>query len=130
MLELTIDEKVYPFNFGMGFMREINKRMSRPVDGMVDTKKNIGLQYKIAELIDGDVETLVEVLEAANKGMAPRVTREMLDNYIDSEDVEIDELFKTVMDFLSKTNATKKTTAAILKAVEEEKAKRAAQTAN
>lgn len=130
MLELTIDGKVYPFNFGMGFMREINKRMSRPVDGMVDTKKNIGLQYKIAELIDGDVETLVEVLEAANKGMSPRVTREMLDNYIDSEDVEIDELFKTVMDFLSKTNATKKTTAAILKAVEEEKAKRAAQTAN
>lgn len=39
MFELTINDTVYQFNFGMGFMREINKRVSAPVDGLKDVKK-------------------------------------------------------------------------------------------
>ena len=68
MMELTIDGNVYEFSFGMGFMREINKRVGTPVDGVPDVKKNIGLQYMVASIIDGDIEALVEVLDIANKG--------------------------------------------------------------
>ena len=71
MLELTINEQVYEFNFGMGFMREINKRVGTPVDGLPDIKKNIGLQYYIAGVMDGDVESLVDILDVANKGHDP-----------------------------------------------------------
>ncbi|MFR2188797.1 MAG: tail assembly chaperone, partial [Blautia sp.] len=41
-MELTINGQVYQFNFGMGFMREMNKKVTMPVDGVKDAKKNIG----------------------------------------------------------------------------------------
>ena len=123
MLELTINDAVYQFNFGMGFLREINKRVSTPVDGLKDVTKNIGLQYMIAGVVDGDPEALVDILEVANKGQNPRVTRNLLDSYIDSEDTDVDALFDEVIDFLRSANATKKATVALLEAAEKEKAK-------
>lgn len=126
MFELTIKDIVYQFNFGMGFLRETNKKVSTPVDGLKDVSKNIGLQYLLAGVIDGDLEALVEILETANKGQNPRVTRQLLDSYIDDEDTDIDSLFNEVLDFLKSANATKKTVAALLEAIENEKAKAAA----
>lgn len=123
MLELTINGTVFEFNFGMGFMREINKKVSAPVDGLKDVNKNIGLQYTVASVIDGDVEALVDLLDAANKGHSPRVTRALLDAYIDDESTDIDGLFESVIDFLKSANATKKTMAQLLEAVERQKAK-------
>ncbi|MFR9207032.1 MAG: tail assembly chaperone [Lachnospiraceae bacterium] len=123
MYELTINDVVYQFNFGMGFMREVNKKVCTPVDGLKDVKKNIGLQYLVASILDGDVEALVEILAAANKGQNPRVTNALLDAYIDDENTDIDKLFEEVIDFLSNANATKKVTEALLKAMEEQKNK-------
>lgn len=123
MYELTIDGVVYQFHFGMGFMREVNKRIATPVDGLKDVKKNIGLQYLIASLFDGDVEALVEILEAANKGQNPRVTRPLLDKYIDDDSTDIDALFDEVLDFLSRANATRKVVETLKKAMEEQKNK-------
>ena len=123
MYELTIDGVVYQFHFGMGFMREVNKRIATPVDGLKDVKKNIGLQYLIAGLFDGDVEALVEILEAANKGQNPRVTRPLLDKYIDDDSTDIDALFDEVLDFLSRANATRKVVETLKKAMEEQKNK-------
>lgn len=122
MFELTIDGNVYGFSFGMGFMREMNKRITTPVEG-TNANKNIGLQYAVAGIMDGDVEELVNVLDAANKGFIPRVNRDQLDKYIDDENTDIDVLFETVMDFLKRANATKKTVAQLLKAVEEQQKK-------
>ena len=124
MLELTIKGTVYQFNFGMGFMRGINKLVGTPVDGLPDVKKNIGLQYYIAGVIDGDVEALVDVLDMANKNNEPRGTRDLLDSYIDDEETDIDALFDTVLGFLEITNATKKVAANLLAMVEAEKAKK------
>lgn len=121
MLELTINEQVYEFNFNMGFMREINKRVGTPVDGLPDIKKNIGLQYYIAGILDGDVESLVEVLDIANKGNTPRVTKALLDVYIDDESTDLDALFESVKDFLSRANATKNTMKSLLEAIEMQK---------
>lgn len=45
-MELTINGQVYQFNFGMGFMREMNKKVTMPVDGVKDAKKNIGLEIR------------------------------------------------------------------------------------
>ena len=123
MLELTIKGEVYQFNFGMGFLREINKKISAPVDGLKDVNKNIGLQYTVASVIDGDPEALVDVLEVANQGFSPRVSRNLLDSYIDDAETDIDDLFKTVIDFLKNANATKKAVETIQEAVEKQKAK-------
>lgn len=123
MFELTIEGKVYQFNFGMGFLRELNKKVSAPVDGLPDVKKNIGLQYVIAGVIDGDLEDLVDVLDCANKGQSPRVTKQLLDSYIDSEETDVDALFESVLDFLKSANATKKVTLNLLEELEKQKAK-------
>ena len=119
MMELTINGSVYEFNFGMGFLREINKRVQTPVDGLKGVDKNIGLQFTVASIIDGDVEALVDALDIANKGMIPRITRQELDAYIDDVDTDIDGLFTMVIDFLSKANATKKTVASLQEAIKE-----------
>lgn len=123
MLELTIKGQVYEFNFGMGFMREINKKVGVPVEGLPNVTKNIGLQYYCAGVIDGDVEALVEMLDVANKGFKPRVTREILDNYIDDKSTDLEELFAKVLDFLLTANATKRVVKALKEAVEAERAK-------
>lgn len=127
MFELTIKDTVYSFKFGMGFLRDINKMLGKPMDGIPDAKQNIGLQYKIGGIIDGDVEALVDVLDIANKTQQPRISRALLDEYIDEECTDIDRLFEDVLDFLKNANATKKTTNALLEMVEKEKAKQAAQ---
>lgn len=123
MFELTINGTVYQFNFGMGFLREVNKKIGVPVDGLPDVKKNVGLQYTVAGIIDGDLEALIDALDIANKGYSPRVTRALLDSYIDDPSTDIDVLFEGVLDFLKNANATKKTMKNLLEAIEAEKAK-------
>ena len=121
-MELTINGQVFKFNFGMGFLREINKT-AKVHSGDVD--KNVGFRYAVAGIIDRDPETLVDVLYTANSGQDPRVTKPLLDSYIDNENTDIEELFDTVMDFFEKTNATKSLTKKVLEAVGEERKKAA-----
>lgn len=118
-LEIEIDSKVYPFKFGMGFMREVNKLVSKPVDGVPGVKQNIGLQYTLAQIIDGDVEALIEALIIANKGCEPRITRTKLDEFVESEDTDIDGLFGQVKDFLRTANVTKKTMNTLMNAIQQ-----------
>lgn len=127
MYELTVNDKVVQFNFGMGFLREMNRKVSVPVEGMQGVKQNIGLRYNVARLIDGDVEALVDVLDAANLGCEPRVTRKTLDEFVDQADTDIDEVFSKVLGFLKTANATRKVTESVMEAVEREmkKAKKA-----
>lgn len=123
MFELTIKETVYPLNFGMGFLREINKKVVTPVQGNTNITQNIGLQFNVARLIDGDLEALVDVIDLANKGQTPRVTRAALDAHIEDEETDIDGLFEAVKDFLSRANATKKTTLEVIEQVAKKLAK-------
>lgn len=124
MLELTINDVVYQFHFGIGFMKEINHRVQKaPNPEAPDVKQNVGLQFAVAGLIDGDVETLADVLDVANKAQKPRITTNTLYGYLDDENTDIDALFEEVLDFLKRTNATKKTTNAVLEMVENERAK-------
>ena len=118
MFELIINDTVYQFNFGMGFLRDINKKIDIPVDGLPGVRENVGLRYTVGMLIANDLETLVEVLFTANKGFNPRITPEKLDAYIEDADTDIDALFERVLDFLKKSNATRKTVCDILEAFE------------
>ena len=129
MMELTINGQVYQFNFGMGFLREANKLVSSSVEG-TNVKKDIGARYMIARVIDGEADALVDLLDVANKGQNPRVTKAALDAYIDNSDTDIDQLFDDTMDFLGKANATKKMVAKMQEAIEEAKAQQKQQNQN
>lgn len=118
MFELTINNTVYQFNFGFGFLRDINKTY-KSVDEKTKQERELGLQYNIASLIDGDVEAIVTILDIANKGCDPRITRQDIEKYIEDENTNIDNLFDTVMVFLSKANCTKKEVQKFMENLEE-----------
>ena len=44
-MELTINGQVYQFHFGMGFLREVNKIVNSPVEGIPVMKKDICARY-------------------------------------------------------------------------------------
>lgn len=121
MMELTINGQVYQFNFGMGFLREANKTVSEKISNATDKKKDVGATYMIAGIMDGDPEDLVNALDLANKGQNPRVTKALLDSYIENPDTDIDQLFEDTMDFLERANATKNIVERLKKRIEEAK---------
>lgn len=117
MYELQINRNTYQFNFGLGFMRDLNKNLTVPVENIKGKTKEIGMRYIIAEVIDGDIEALEKVLLTANKGFSPRLERGELDAHIENEDTDIEQLFETVLGFLEKANVSKKTTTELLKEI-------------
>lgn len=124
MFELTINNKVYNFNFGLGFIRELNPKVTKAIDGVKGKVQELGLQYAIGGIIDGDIEDLINVLLTANKGCeGERLTIKELEAHIEDSNTDLDELFEQVLDFLSKANCTKKTVKNLQKAIEDQKVK-------
>lgn len=121
-MELTINGNVYQFSFNIGFLRNINKTITVDVDGMDGVKRNVGLRYSVGLLLDGDLETLVDVLELANKGQSTRLTKKAIEDYIDNADTDVDEVFDSVIEGLKQANATKKATLATIKAIKKAQA--------
>lgn len=124
MFELTIKEKVYQFRFGMGFVRKIDKTKKEKVEG---SEVDVGLQYAVAALIDEDPLGVVDLLFTANETETPRVTKALLDEYIEDENTDFEGMCKEILDFFKRGNCTKKKTLAVIELVEKQKAK-AAQT--
>jgi len=108
MFEIEMNGTVYKFKFGMGFLRTVEEKAKVPVEGMPGQQVNAGLQMLIGHMLQYDTDELAELLYLANQGFEPRVTRKTIDAYIDDEDTDIDALFEQVMDFLKRSNATKK----------------------
>ena len=121
-MELTINGNVCQFSFNIGFLRNINKTITVDVDGMDGVKRNVGLRYSVGLLLDGDLETLVDVLELANKGQSTRLTKKAIEDYIDNADTDVDEVFESVIEGLKQANATKKATLATIEAIEKAQA--------
>lgn len=117
MKELTIKGQVYQFNFGMGFLKEIDKTVQiKSENGKVE---DAGLRYAIGGLIDGNPKAICTILYYGNKGQNPRITEALIEEFIDDPDTDIEDLFEMVMDFLKNSNATKRITEKMLKAVED-----------
>lgn len=127
MFELTINDKVYQFNFGFGFRRELDPKVTRKIDGVSGRVEQLGVQMAIAGVMDGDIEDILTVLDCGNKGLDPRITRKELEEYIENPETDIDELREKVLDFLNRANATKNTVARLKELEAEQKAKKEAE---
>lgn len=110
MRELEIGGQIVNLNFGMKFLKDINKSITVPVDGIPNLKENVGLKYIVGQMMEGDVEALSNVIFTANAGCDPRFTRDAIDNLIESDDTNIDKVFDDIMGFLKTSNPTKKAT--------------------
>lgn len=117
-MELVINEKTYTLNFGMRFLRDINKKVEAPIEFGSAIKQQIGLKYFVSLLLDGDITALATVMLTANAGQKPNLTQAIVDNYFDDENTDIDALFDSVMEGLETANATKKVVIQLKEAVE------------
>lgn len=117
-MELVINEKTYTLNFGMRFLRDINKKVEAPIEFGSAIKQQIGLKYFVSLLLDGDITALATVMITANAGQKPNLTQAIVDNYFDDENTDIDALFDSVMEGLETANATKKVVIQLKEAVE------------
>lgn len=123
MYDIEINGTSYPVKFGMNFIREINQRVTVSMDAWGGKEENVGLNYYIAKLMDGDLEALQQILFVANKTETPKLNISMLNNWFEDENTDIDAIFKQVTDFLSEANCTKRAYKAIKIAVEEQNQK-------
>lgn len=119
MFELVIKDVAYPLNFGMGFVRKLDKSVNIPVDGLPGVKKDIGLTYAIMSLMDNDIVMLANVIDIANEGQNPRLTKSAIDAYLEDENTNIEELFDKILGFFKSANCTKRTAARVDAALKE-----------
>ena len=106
--ELIMNGQPYAFNFGMGFLKEINSKAVSKVPNS-NYSINTGLKFIMAQVIDRDVEALCDVLMVANRGETPRLNVKELYAFIEDENTDIEAVFDEVIDFFGKANATKTT---------------------
>lgn len=119
MQSIEINGTAYPVKFGMSFIREINKRVTMTMDAWGGKEENVGLNYYIAKVLDGDLEALQQVLFVANKTENPKLTINLLNDWFEDESTDIDAVFEEVKGFLVRSNCTKRTYKTIEKAAEE-----------
>ena len=119
MFELVIKDVAYPLNFGMGFVRKLDKSVNIPVDGLPGVKKDIGLTYAIMSLMDNDIVMLANVIDIANEVQNPRLTKAAIDAYLEDENTNIEELFDKILGFFKSANCTKRTAARVDAALKE-----------
>ena len=119
MFELVIKDVAYPLNFGMGFVRKLDKSVNIPVDGLPGVKKDIGLTYAIMSLMDNDIVMLANVINIANEGQNPRLTKDAIDAHLEDESTDIEELFNKILGFFKSANCTKRTAARVDAALKE-----------
>lgn len=117
MYTREIGGKIYEFKFGIGFARDIDKM--QVVKGDDGLQKKVGMTYAIAGLMDGDFEKLIDCLMAGNKyAGGERLDRKAVEEWLESEDVDIDQECKDLLDFLETSGFTRRRIKNIKEAVE------------
>lgn len=126
MYTREINGKLCEFNFGLGFVREIDRR--RLVEGEDKQKHKMGLTYAIAGLMDCDYEALIDCLLIGSK-YAPGETlrREEVESWIDTEEIDLEKECNELLDFFVKCSFTRKKTEELKEAVTRDKALKEAQ---
>ncbi|WP_462336084.1 tail assembly chaperone [Holdemanella biformis] len=105
-MEIEVNGEIYKLVAGFGFLHEVNKKLAVDVKS-AGTKKEIGLKYMVASIIDGDIDALVDCIFYMNSGQTPRLKKQQIESYL--EDVEdIDKVFEDVINFLSHANVCRK----------------------
>ena len=123
IMELEINGEMYKFRAGFAFIREIEPMKKQKQNGV---EQDVGLNYVIGGIIDGDAQALLMTLNAMNKSEDKRVKKADLEQYIEDECEDIDKLFEDVLDFLKSANCTRKKTEKFLEMVRDLEAEQAA----
>lgn len=103
-MQLTINEKTVNVRFGVGFVRELDKRFPLEAKGV---KLGMVLSMKIPEILGGDVASLSDVIYAGTVLETKRPSQQEIDEFIDNHS-DIEALFDEVLKELEESNAGKR----------------------
>lgn len=116
MLNMTIGDKDYDVNFGIAFVRELDKKHSEAYGENI--KYGVGLMVMLSKLLIGDVTALEDIIYAGTCTEGKRPSQKDMDEFIDTHE-DIDALFEEVIEELKKSNACKKQATMVTAKVEE-----------
>lgn len=117
-MEIEVNGETYQLVAGFGFLHEVNKRVTVDVPN-TKNKKEIGLKFMVASIMDGDIDALVDCIFCMNADQTPRLKKADIERYL--EDVEdIDKVFEDVINFLSQANACKKEVRSLMTSMQKE----------
>ena len=120
-MEIETNGEIYQLVAGFGFLHEVNKKVTVDVPNM-GKKKEVGLKFMVASIIDGDIDALADCIFYMNVGQTPRLKKADVENYLEDVD-DIDKVFEDVINFLSQANACKKEVKPLVSTQEAEKKK-------
>ena len=103
-MKLKVGSKNYDLNFGIGFVRNLDKYYGVSVQGM---SFGMGLTQALSVLRVYDPDCLSEVLYIATWSDASRPTQEAFDRVLEDDNTDIEKLFDDVVKELATANATK-----------------------
>lgn len=118
-MEIETNGEIYQLVAGFGFLHEVNKKVTVDVPNM-GKKKEVGLKFMVASIIDGDIDALADCIFYMNVGQAPRLKKADVEKYLEDVD-DIDKVFEDVINFLSQANACKKEVRPLVSTQEAEK---------
>ena len=108
-MTVTIDGTDYEIRFGIGFVRNLDKKYERTEHG---TTFGLGLESTIPFLLTDNVLVLSELIYEGTCHLKKRPTQAQVDAYIDNCE-DIDALLSEVKEELKNQNATRKKYAAM-----------------
>ena len=118
-MEIETNGEIYQLVAGFGFLHEVNKKVTVDVPNM-GKKKEVGLKFMVASIIDGDIDALADCIFYMNVGQTPRLKKADVEKYLEDVD-DIDKVFEDVINFLSHANVCRKEVMQLMSTQEEEK---------
>lgn len=118
-MEIEVNGEIYQLVAGFGFLHEVNKKVTVDVPN-TGKKKEVGLKFMVASIIDGDIDALADCIFYMNVGQTPRLKKVDVESYLEDVD-DIDKVFEDVINFLSQANACKKEVRPLVSTQEAEK---------
>lgn len=101
---LKIKDKEYRVKFGVGFVRELDKKYY--VQGNTSVKYGLGVETQVPNLLTGDPVALAEFLYLGTYAEEKRPSQAEVDAYIDEAE-GMETLFDEVIEELRRSNATR-----------------------
>ena len=107
IMEIEIGGAVHKFKAGFKFIRAAEPIRKQKQNG---TEEDVGLNYLLYSMSDGDVDALATTLYLMNSEDENRLKKSDIEAFIEDECEDVDALFAQVDDFLSRSNCTKQKT--------------------
>ena len=103
-MEITISKKTLTLNFGVRFVRELDKLSGVENNGI---KFGMGVTKASVSLMGYDTASLADVLYSAAYTNRPRPSLEAIEGFIDDPETDLEKIFEEVQKELKESNATK-----------------------